>query len=77
MKLFFENSQRMRRLIGEPTSIEAALEIIHAFCEDHNFYIHYIRNWIDEGELVYDVGSWNEFFYLTSDDGAPLTLEGM
>ena len=76
MKLFFENSQGVRRLIGEPVSIKAASEIIHAFCEERNFHIYYVRNWVDEGELVYDVGSWSEFFYLAS-DGAPLTLEGM
>lgn len=36
--------------------------------------IYYIRNWIENEELVYDVGSHTEFFYLVNDDGAPTTF---
>lgn len=65
MKLYFENCQGKRRLIGEPETRSAADEIIRAFCEERNFHIYYIRNWVQNGELVYDVGSWTEFFILS------------
>ena len=68
MKLYFENCQGKRRLIGEPETRSAADEMIHAFCKERNFHIYYIRNWIQNGELVYDVGSWTEFFYLIGPD---------
>ena len=74
MKLYFENSRGMRRLIGEPETHTAANKMVHDFCKAHNYDGYYIRNWIWEGELVYDVGSWSEFFYLANDDGTPMTL---
>lgn len=65
MKLYFENSYGERRIIAEPKTRDGALEVIHAFCEERNFTIYYIRTWKtpDEAE-VFDVGSWSEFFYL-------------
>lgn len=76
MKLYFENSYGRRRLIDEPETKEIAMMMIHQFCGERNFKIYYVRNWIQNGELVYDVGSHSEFFYLANDDGAPMTLEG-
>ena len=68
MKLYFKNSAGIRRLIAEPTTEENALEVIHAFCEERNFKIYYTRTWVNsEGEKVYDVGSWSEFFYLVNE----------
>ena len=65
MKLYFENSYGERRVIAEPATEEAALEIIHAFCEERNFKIYYTRSWRDkEGLKWYDVGSHTEFFIL-------------
>ena len=72
MKLYFENSKGERRIIAEPKSRDGALEMIHAFCEERNFTIYYIRTWrvnegVDAGADVFDVGSHSEFFYLFGD----------
>lgn len=75
MKLYFENSYGRRHLIDEPETKEIAMMMIYQFCGERNFKIYYVRNWIQNGELVYDVGSHSEFFYLSNDDGAPMTLE--
>lgn len=65
MKLYFENSYGERRIIAEPETEETAMEAIHAFCDERNFRIYYVRSWIDnEGFKVYDVGSHTEFFFL-------------
>lgn len=65
MKLYFENSRGERRPIAAPRTEKEAYEIIHAFCEERNFKIYYVRTWKDEdGGNVYDVGSHTEFFYL-------------
>lgn len=68
MKLYFKNSRGERRPIAAPTTEENALEVIHAFCEERDFKIYYTRTWVNsEGEKVYDVGSWSEFFYLVNE----------
>ena len=68
MKLYFENSRKERRLIAEPETEEAAMEAIHAFCEERNFKIYYVRTWmIPDGLKKFDVGSHFEFFYLSYD----------
>lgn len=65
MKLYFENSHGERRIIAEPNTENEALKEIHKFCDDRNFKIYYTRNWRNaEGEKVFDVGSWSEFFIL-------------
>ena len=68
MKLYFENSCGVRRLIGEPETRIAANKMIYDFCKARDFEIHYVRNWVENGELAYDVGSWSEFFYLSGPD---------
>ena len=68
MKLYFENSNGVRRLIAEPKTRDDALEYIHVFCEERNFRIYYIRAWRNpDGAEEYDVGSHTEFFYLYDD----------
>lgn len=65
MKLYFENSRGERRVIAAPRTEEEAYEIIHAFCEERDFRIYYVRTWYDnDGLKVYDVGSHTEFFLL-------------
>lgn len=65
MKLYFKNSRGKRRVIAAPLSEENAYEIIHAFCEERNFRIYYMRTWRDpDGLKWYDVGSHTEFFIL-------------
>lgn len=65
MKLYFENSYGERRLIAEPETRDGAWKQIHAFCEEKDFKIYYVRTWKEpDGIEVFDVGSWSEFFYL-------------
>lgn len=69
MKLYFQNSQGERRLIGEPRTAEESHKIMHNFCADRNFKIYYIRSWVTKsGEKYYDVGSHTEYFIEVNDD---------
>lgn len=74
MKLYFKDSYGRRRMIDKPKTYNEANKMIYDFCKARDFRIYYIRNWIENGELVYDVGSHTEFFYLDNDDGVPMTL---
>lgn len=69
MKLYFENSWGERRLIGEPETRLGANKMVSDFCKARDFEIYYVRNWVQNGELVYDVGSHSEFFYLLPYEG--------
>ena len=67
-KLYFENSYGKRRIIAEVSNDAEAMDEIYNFCNDRNFKIYYVRTWTnDNGEKVYDVGSWSEFFYLVNE----------
>lgn len=35
------------------------------FMDNHNYKSYYTRTWINKGEMVFDVGSWTEFFIWT------------
>lgn len=62
-KLYFENSYRQRRLIGEPQTSDESFQMIRDFCDERNFKIYYVRSWITpDGEKYYDVSSHTEFF---------------
>lgn len=67
MKLYFENSNGVRRLIAEPSTRDGALEAIRTFCEERNFRIYYTRIWNTVDGECFDVGSHSEFFYLVED----------
>lgn len=65
MKLYFESSKGEKRVIAAPRTREEAIEIIHAFCEEKDFKIYYIRSYkTPDGTEVLDVGSWSEKFLL-------------
>lgn len=65
MKVYFENSQGIERVIGFANNEQWAYRIINEFCAERKFTIHYMRSWKDErGRTVVDVGSWSEFFYI-------------
>lgn len=73
MKLYFENSYGERRLIAEVAKqTDVGWEITKFIdkCnegrpEDKKFKSYYCRYWEEKNGLIkYDVGSWNEFFYL-------------
>lgn len=65
MKLYFENSRGVRRVIAEPQTEEEAWEEISKFCAEINFAIPYVRSWRDpDGLKWYDVSSHVEYFIL-------------
>ena len=69
MKLYFENSRGQRRVIAEPKTEDEVWKEINKFCEERNFNIPYVRQWIDpDGLKWYDVSSHSEFFILDSDE---------
>lgn len=69
MKLYFENSRKERKLIAKPKTEDEAFKEINKFCDNKNFYIYYIRTWVNNEALkVFDVGSHTEFFYLDMED---------
>lgn len=53
---------------GTPKSdqeiMSEAQKLIHAFCDERNFKIYYVRVWNADGKTVFDVGSHTEFFHL-------------
>lgn len=75
MKLYFENASGEMREIAEvddglsqDEAVEAALHTIHAFCDERQFRIFYVRemdaNRLGKPMLQFDVGSHAEFFFL-------------
>jgi hypothetical protein len=74
MKLIFENSNGVERIIANPNNEEEAMEAIHAFVDECNakrtdgktFKIYYIRSYEHNGRKTFDVGSHVEFFHLVN-----------
>lgn len=70
-KLFFENSQGLRREIASDIKRDECENEIRKFIDAHNkgkpkdkkFKSYYTRTWEENGETVFDVGSWSEYFY--------------
>lgn len=62
MILYFKNSYGLRREIGRPTSLKGARLLIQAFLEAHHYKSYYTREWEENGEHWFDVGSHSEFF---------------
>lgn len=69
-KLFFENSQGIRREIANNIGKEDCSYEINKFINEHNkgkpkdkkFKSYYTRTWEENGETYFDVGSWTEYF---------------
>ena len=70
-KLFFENAHGVRREIADNITKEQCSNEITKFIKEHNkgkpkdkkFKSYYTRTWEENGETVFDVGSYTEFFY--------------
>ena len=74
MTLYFEDRYGVRRVIASNITDEQAGIEINKFIEKQNegrakpFKSYYVNAWInDKGEIVYDVGSWSEFFILAKE----------
>lgn len=70
MKLIFQNSHGVERVIAHPNNEEEAMKEIYKFCGDRNFKIYYVRSLVENNRKVYDVGSHTEFFYLEAMEGS-------
>ena len=65
-KVEFENTNGVRREIGRAAQRDEAFKIINNFLNDHNYKSYYFRCWnTKDNEEKIDVGSWNEWFYIT------------
>ena len=64
MKLYFQNSRGVERLIAEPSNREEVVKEINKFLDDHNYKSYYTQVCEDNGRLMIDVGSWSEVFIL-------------
>lgn len=64
MKLFFQNSRGVERLIAEPSNREEAINEINKFLDEHKYKSYYTQVCEDNGRLMIDVGSHTEGFAL-------------
>lgn len=70
--LYFENARGEERLLGTFETYRDCCEEMNKFMKEHDFECYYIRNWIENGRIVADVGSHFEFFYIGRADGTPI-----
>ena len=64
MKLYFQNSRGVERMIAEPSNREEVVKEINKFLDDHNYKSYYMQVCEDNGRLMIDVGSHTEGFAL-------------
>lgn len=80
MTVWFENARGDMRQIASCDNLEKAYLAIYNFVDKANaakgpgeapFRVYYVRHWEDEttGMTKVDVGSWNEFFYIETEEG--------
>ena len=74
-QVIFENQFGAERIVGFAENFREANQIISKFCGDRNYRIPYVRDWVEDGRLVKDVGSHVEFFYIARDDGKEIIME--
>lgn len=60
--LYFINSMGNWRMIARNVNREKAVKVMHKFCEERGFQIHYTRIWEENSDVWFDVGSHTEFF---------------
>ena len=69
MYLYFLNANHNYRLLNDQIKDiddKQIAKTIQQFLKDHNYKSYYTRSWENgEGDMVYDVGSWSEFFILS------------
>lgn len=65
LNLYFQSSLGKRRLLGTSDNIRELRKQIREFCNQRDFHIYYTREWLENDEVMIDVGSHTEFFVLT------------
>lgn len=69
MKLIFKDSRDNNFEVSEIKSDNEVLVEIKKFCGKRDYKIPYIRSWISDYKIYFDVGSTkNELFYLVLDE---------
>ena len=68
-KLYYENQYNERKCIGEVKDKNDLWDTIQMYCDKRHFNIKYARTFLtpDESEWCIDVGSWSEFYYVSSE----------
>ena len=67
MTLFFGYDDYCRCL-AHPQTEEELFQLISKFLEERGYKSYYTRNFKIGNVKVYDVGSWNQFFYTVDKD---------
>lgn len=70
MKLVFADKLGKQRVLGYFDTIEECNKEINKFLEEKEFKSPYWRTIHFSNKLVYDVGSWSEFFIVYFNDNA-------
>ena len=65
MEIFFGTSKENRILIGTGKDMKECSKLMNKYIKDNNLYsAPYRRQWMYEGELIIDYGSYSTFFYI-------------
>lgn len=64
MKLVFKNSNNKKQDIADVQNEEQAINEIKKFCHNKNYSIPYLSVTYHANVIIYDVGSYAQFFYL-------------
>lgn len=62
---YFERSTNERIPLAQCDSLTDCWCVLHQFLKRNNYKAHYVRTWMNKGEMFFDVGSWTEFFIWT------------
>lgn len=65
MKVEFSNRWGERRFIADVTNLREANVAIHAYLQDYGYTAPYWRYCMEGAEVMVDVGSHTEFFYIS------------
>ena len=69
MRVYYGKNKENRELIGEGTTVKECRVIMEKYIKDNNLYsTPYRREWIYEGELIVDFGSWSNYFFIPEAD---------
>lgn len=64
MKLVFKNSNNKKQDIADVQNEEQAINEIKKFCHNKNYSIPYLSVTYHTNVIIYEVGSYTQFFYL-------------
>ena len=63
---YFQASNKERRPLAQCDSLSDCFCVMQQFMKERNYKSYYTRMWVNSSiEMVFDVGSWTEFFIWT------------